>query len=263
MRFSLIIVTYERPDALATVLGSVQRQTRLPDEVVIGDDGSGPETAAVIRRFADAGLPVRHEWLEHDGYRVGRMRNRAAAVASGDYVVIMDDDIYLHPEFVADHLAAATPGFFVQASRAILDEAASQRIIQGETGWPGPLAPGVSNRKNVIHSRFLSSLWKKPVTGIRGIHLCNFGLWREDLLRVNGFNEDFVGWGREDSEFVTRLINAGLRRRNLRFAGLGCHLYHPPRSRDRLEKNDELLAATVDSGASRCQRGINLHLGES
>ena len=259
MRISLLISTYERPDALAAVLRSVSRQSLAPDEVIVGDDGSGPETAAVLA--AAKGIPVlRHEWRAHDGFRLSRSRNIAIASAAGDYLVIIDDDILLHPDFIADHAAAAKPGFFVQGSRVILDEGISRRATEADAFWPFLLSGGVSNRKNLIRSLFLSRLFGRPAAGIRKIRTCNFAVWRDDCVRVNGFNEDFVGWGREDSEFVTRLGNAGVRRRNLRFAALGCHLHHPLRSRDALEHNDVLLAeTTADKSRIRCENGLNLH----
>ena len=262
MNISLLITTYERPDALAATLRSVLRQSVRPHEVIVGDDGSGPETTAVVKAVGDAGLPVRHRWLEHDGFRAGRMRNHAAAAATGDYLVMIDDDIMLHPDFVADHAGAAERGYFVQGSRALLNEAASRKAMENGSRWPGLLAAGVGNRKNLLRSRLLSGLFRSEVKGLRGIRTCNFAVWRDDFVRINGFNEDFVGWGREDSEFATRLVNAGIRRRNLRFAGLGCHLHHPPRSRDALEQNDARLAAAVLESATRCEHGLNLHTGD-
>lgn len=260
MKISLLISTYERPDALAAVLRSVERQTKKPHQIVVGDDGSGESTKRVIEAARGRGLPVEHAWLPHDGFRLARMRNCAAARATGDYLVIMDDDILLHPEFLADHEAAAREGFFAQGGRALLGEEASRRVLAGETDWPGFFSSGVGNRKNILRSPFLSRLFAGEVKGKRGIRTCNFALWREDYFRVNGFNEDFVGWGREDSEFVTRLFLSGVRRRNIKFAALGCHLHHPPRSREGIAVNDNLLSATEDAGAVRCERGVNVHL---
>jgi glycosyltransferase involved in cell wall biosynthesis len=261
MKITLLMSTYERPEALAAVLRSVERQTRRPDEVVIGDDGSGPETAGVIREAEKRGLNIRHCWEEHQGFRAGRMRNLSLAASTGDYVIIIDDDILLHPEFVADHEATAAPGFFVQGSRALLGEKASAEAMRADAYWPSFFRPGIGNRKNLVRCRLLSRLFGRPHGSMRGIRTCNFALWRGDFIRVNGFNEDFVGWGREDSEFAARLYQAGLRRRNIRFQALVCHLHHPPRSRESLEHNDTLLAETLRRGAARCERGLNLHLG--
>lgn len=259
MRISLLISTYNRPEALATALRSVARQTVAPHEILIGDDGSGAATAEVIRDAAKT-LPIQHEWRPHEDFRAALMRNLCAARATGDYLVIVDDDILLHPEFLADHRAAAKPGFFIQGSRALLNEAASKIAIKNDAYWPGFFTPGLRNRKNVVRSALLSRLVSRRKDGLQGIRTCNFALWREDFYRVNGFNEAFVGWGREDSELASRLFNSGLKRFNLRFAALGCHLHHPPRSRIKLPANDSLLASTIAARATYCERGLDAHL---
>lgn len=259
MKLALVITTYERPDALAAALHSVARQTRLPDSLVIADDGSGEETARVVRNAAKT-LPLRHVWLPHEGFRAGRMRNCGLAAATGDYIVFTDDDILLHPEFIADHAAAARRGFFVQGARVLLDDAATRRALETPGHWPGFFSAGVANRKNLLRSGGLSRILSGESTTLRGIRTCNFALWREDAARVNGFYEGFVGWGREDSEFAARLLNAGVRRRNLRFAALGCHLAHPPRARDRVGDNDRILAETIEQKLIRREPGLDERL---
>jgi hypothetical protein len=95
---------------------------------------------------------------------------------------------------------------------------------------------------------------------LRGIRGCNLAIWRDDLIRVNGYDEAFVGWGREDSELAARLINSGGLRRDLRGWALCYHLWHPPASRSGVEANDQLLSATVASRAKRCVLGLNQYL---
>ncbi len=259
MKLSLIINTYERPDALAAVLRSVERQSVPPHEVIIGDDGSGPSTKEVIDAAIVRGLQIKHEWRAKEGFRLALMRNCALARVTGDYVVIIDDDLLLHPDFVADHIATATPGYFVQGKRILLDESATRTALAADSYWPSFFSRGVANRHNLIHSRFLSKFSGK-VDHLRGVRGCNFAVWYKDVLRVNGFNEEFVGWGREDSDFASRLMNSGVGRINLRFAGAGCHLYHPPRDRTNLETNDRILAKTVEDKPKRCDKGLDSHL---
>ncbi len=259
MRISVLISTYNRPDALGAVLRSLAAQTVQPHEVLIGDDGSGPETAAVIEDASKV-LPIIHQWRPHEDFRAALMRNLSASRATGEYLVIVDDDILLHPEFLADHRDAAKPGYFVQGCRAILDEAASRTAMATDGYWPGFFAKGLRNRKNAVRSRLLSSVFSREKTGLRGIRTCNFAVWREDFYAVNGFNEDFVGWGREDSELAVRLFNSGLKRFNLRFAALGCHLHHPPRPRAKLPANDALLASTMAARSVWCEHGLDSHL---
>ncbi|MDE6305135.1 MAG: glycosyltransferase, partial [Muribaculaceae bacterium] len=101
MKVSLIISTYNRPDALSVTLESVRNQSRLPDEVIIGDDGSGADTARVINRFKDGfPVPIIHVWQEDKGFRLAMIRNRSVAAASGDYIIQTDGDVLLHPHFI-------------------------------------------------------------------------------------------------------------------------------------------------------------------
>lgn len=259
-RISLIITTYNRPDALAAVFRAVARQTLAPWEVVVGDDGSGPETAEVVRSAPLRSVPVRHVWNEHDGFRVARARNAAIAATRGDYLVFIDGDILPHPNFIEDHAEAAEAGHFVQGSRAILDERATRVAIEREAYWPSWYSRGAGNRKNLIRSRLLARLTRNMGVLVRA---SNFALWRSDAVRVNGFNEAFVGWGYEDNEFALRLENAGCRKKHLRFLALCCHLHHPPSPRVTHEENRDLMRKTVDDKLTWCEHGLADHLGSA
>ena len=89
---------------------------------------------------------------------------------------------------------------------------------------------------------------------------CNQAFWRADLVRANGFDEDFAGWGAEDKELCARLTNAGIRRQTLVFAAIAWHLAHRPASRAGARANRERWQETVRSGRTRCTRGIDQHL---
>lgn len=261
MRVSLIITTYNWKEALALALHSALRQTVLPAEIIVADDGSRPDTAHLVRTMGLASpIPLIHSWQEDQGYRLAQSRNRALARAQGEYIVLIDGDIVLHPQALADHLAAARPGFFIQGPRALLGEAVTRAaFVHGSVGIP-PLARGVGNKKNCLRSTLLARLFSSERHGLGGIRLCNFAFWRQDALRVNGFNEAFVGWGREDSEFVARLMHAGMRRWNLKFHALGYHLHHAMQTRDRLDLNDDLLDQTLREKAVWCARGVDQYL---
>ncbi|MDV2453612.1 glycosyltransferase [Xanthomonas hortorum] len=112
---ALIVLTYNWPQALRLVLESVKRQSRLPDEVIVVDDGSGAETAALMNALvADFPVPLRHVWQEDLGFRAARCRNLGIAATSAQYVILIDGDMLLHRDFIADHLALARPGRFLQ-----------------------------------------------------------------------------------------------------------------------------------------------------
>jgi glycosyltransferase involved in cell wall biosynthesis len=261
MRHSLVLTTYNWPDALDLVLASALQQSVLPGEVLVADDGSGEATAAVVRtfvpRFEARGVTLHHVWHPDEGFRAAAIRNRALAQATGDYVLLIDGDCILHPDFVRSHLAFARPGRFVQGTRVLLTEARARRALAGGETRFGAFEPGIGNRPNALSLGWLSPFVPTPSDPLSGVRSCNMGFWLADGRRVNGFNERFVGWGREDSEFVVRLVNAGLRRRKLKFGGIMYHLWHPERPRDALETNDELLAAVRRAGATWAEDGMD------
>jgi glycosyltransferase involved in cell wall biosynthesis len=261
MRHSLVLTTYNRPDALRLVLTSALHQTVRPGEVIVADDGSTGATAAVVGafvpRFAKRGVPLRHVWHPDEGFRAAAIRNRALAVADGEYILLIDGDCVLHPDFVASHVAFARAGQFVQGTRVLLSEARTRRALAaGETRF-GAFERGVGNRLNALPLRWLSPFVPTPSDPLDGVRSCNMGFWLADAVRVNGFNERFVGWGREDSEFVTRLMNAGARRRKLKFGGIMYHLWHPERPRDALAANDELLESVRAAGSAWAEAGMD------
>jgi GT2 family glycosyltransferase len=258
---TLIVSTFDQPDYLARVLAGVSRQTRAPDEVLLADDGSGAETRRVFADWA-AGRPFRceHFWQKHEGFRKARVLNEAIASARGEYIVFLDGDTIPHGRFVADHLELAAPGQFVQGHRALVGQRAAAEF--GKNGRaPGRLralcAGQLSGAENVFRWPFAMKRWRTDLRGVRG---CNFAMWRADLLRVNGYNEAFTGWGREDAELAARLMNAGVRRMDVRGRALCYHLWHPPADRGGLPANDELLAEAVEQSRQRCERGLDAHL---
>lgn len=262
MQISLIVTTYNWPEALRLSLHSALAQSQLPAEIVVADDGSGPATAELVRAIGvSSPVPVIHSWQEDKGFRSARSRNRAIAKARGEYLLFIDGDIVLEQHFVADHCAFARPGFFVQGPRALLGEHPTARMLAGDLTRISPLTGGIGNRKNCLRSPMLARLFSRISTGLSGIKTCNFAFWKRDALRVNGFNEEFTGWGREDSEFAARLLNAGLRRQNLRFCALGAHLAHPLSPRERLAVNDAILRRTIEERRTWCAQGLDQHLG--
>lgn len=255
---SLIITTYNWEAALEVVLESLLQQSRLPDEVLIADDGSGPATAQLIAQYAArVPVPLHHVWHEDVGFRLTAIRNRAVAAARGPYVIMLDGDMMLHPEFVASHLAFARPGWYVQAGRVLLRESITRRILAGEQLRVRPWTKGVGNRINSIYSPLLARVYRGPQGPFRRTRGGNMGYWLDDARRINGYNEDCVGWGAEDVEFAARLQNAGVRRRNLKFGGIAYHLHHkasPPGSEP---ANLEIYERAVRERLTWCENGLD------
>jgi glycosyltransferase involved in cell wall biosynthesis len=262
MRLALVITTHERPDALAAVLDSVERQRVAPAEIVIADDGSGFATQEVTAAFVSrSAVPVRRVSQPHEGFRVARLRNLAFAATSADYLLCIDGDMLLHPEFIADHLRLARPGFYTQGVRVLTDAALTQRLIAASAALPsfGSAGLGGLRRLYLLRSPGLASMTRALSNHLIAIKSCNLAFWRDDLVRVNGFNESFVGWGPEDKEFCARLDNAGVRRQTLLFGGIAFHLHHAPASRTALAANLALLADTQRERRVRCELGLDAH----
>ena len=255
---SLVIATYNWPQALGVVLASVRAQRVLPAEVIIADDGSGAATRQLIEGEAKTfPVPLRHVWHEDAGFRLGTIRNKAMAVARGEYLIQLDGDMVLHPEFVASHIAFAGTGSYVQGSRVMLDEARTAESLASGGIVTNALSPGVRNRVNALHMPWLSGLVRGPTDPLRRTRGCNMAFWRSDIIAVNGYNEAIEGWGREDSELAARLQQSGVGRRNLKFSAVAWHLHHKTRPQDSLNTNHDLFERTVASRATRCDRGID------
>ncbi len=262
MKVSLIITTYNWKPALELVLESVRIQSELPFEVIVADDGSTRDVGDMVRQAAERfPAPLHHVWQEDRGFRAAMIRNKAMARASGEYIVSIDGDIIVHRNFVEDHKGFAQPGVFVQGPRVLLSEACTAKVLREKKLSFSPFDSGLSNRKNAVRSAFLSGLFSRRANTLKGTKSCNLAFWKADAIAVNGFNEDFVGWGREDGEFVQRLMNRGLVRRNIRFKAIAHHLHHAPRSRAGLDRNDGLLRDTAEDRSTWCRNGIDKYLG--
>jgi glycosyltransferase involved in cell wall biosynthesis len=262
---SVIVATYNRPDALAVVLRSLSRQGDRGFEVVVADDGSGPATARVITEWASRlSVPLKHVWHDDRGFRLAEIRNRAIRAAAGDYCVFLDGDCVTRPDFVAAHRRLAEPGWFVTGNRILLSRELTERILgNGLEPEQWGFASFVTQRSRRGINRFapllalrlglLRKLHPRRWQGARG---SNMAFWRADLATVDGFDSAFTGWG-EDSDIFVRMIRAGIRRKDGRFGPGVLHLWHPEADRTRLADNDRHLDALLASERVRAQRGLS------
>ena len=260
MTVSLIISTYNWPRALYLCLESVMQQSVMPTEILIADDGSGMSTRDVVNHFAQLSpVPLRHIWHEDCGFRLATIRNKAIAASICDYIIQIDGDLILHRDFIRDHIAFARRGRFVTGSRGIVTEMLTQKILKGEITELFPLMRGVRNSNNVMRIPFMAMLYRTlgPTRFVKG---CNMAFWREDLIRVNGYDEGFTGWGREDTELAVRLNNSGVRQQCMKFCGVVFHLYHGKQDRSTLTANDDRCKQSIREHRTRCEKGLDSYL---
>lgn len=266
MLISVIVATYNRPDALAAVLRSLGKQDDRQFEVVVADDGSRPDTEDVAKR-AQATLPVplSHVWQEDTGFRLAAVRNRATAHARGDYLIFLDGDCIVRRHFVRAHRALAELGWCVTGGRVLLSESFTRAVLADGTAvedWSVAAAAiaavqGKINRAMTLPRLPLGPLRKLGADRWQRLRGCNFSAFRADIERVNGFDEGFQGWGFEDSDFAARLIESGVRLKNGRLATNVYHLWHPENDRTAHSENWQRLQARINARETRAQIGLD------
>jgi glycosyltransferase involved in cell wall biosynthesis len=263
---SIIVTTYNREDALAAVLRSLAAQSDQDFEVLVADDGSGPATAATVEALkAKVGHRLDHIWQEDRGFRAAEIRNRAILAARGAYVIFLDGDCIARPDFVATHRRLAEPGCFVTGNRVLLSEGLTERVLR-ETleperwnlgHWISERWRGGVNRLSAIVHLPLGPLRRLRRNAWQGARSCNLAVWRADLDRVDGFDADYRGWGKEDSDIIVRLLRAGVRRKDGVFATGVLHLWHQHEDRSRLAENERRLSGIMSADRIRAQRGLS------
>jgi glycosyltransferase involved in cell wall biosynthesis len=269
MKLAVIVTTYNRPDALAAVLDGYAAQSDHGFELLIADDGSTEDTARVVRAFAaHAPFPVRHVWQEDQGFRAAAIRNKAVAACDAEYVIFTDGDCVPSRAFVAQHRRLAEPGWFLSGNRVLLSEAFTRRALEqrlpihafGWATWQRAWGRGDVNRVAPL-IRLPDGPWRKRhARDWAGVKTCNLSLWRRDLLAVNGLDERYSGWGLEDSDLAIRLLHAGVRHKNARFAAPVFHLWHEENDRSRLPENQRRLDALLHSDRVRAEHGLDQHV---
>ncbi|MEC4684158.1 MAG: glycosyltransferase family 2 protein [Nitrospirota bacterium] len=262
MKISVIISTYNRPHYLGRVMEGYMNQTCRDFEIVVADDGSTEETVSIVKEAAgESDIPILHVWHPDKGFQLAKIRNKAVAESFGDYIVFTDDDCVPDPRFVLDHHRYAEDGYFLQGHRVLIGKSAS-----GEFGFrcavPSKLL--VLLMKGEIGNFFNSVRMPCPLikkgSSLKGIRGCNMSLFRKDFFAVNGFNEDFKGWGKEDSELVARLYKLGIKRKDVKFRACCFHLHHEFFDRDRLNRNIEILQQSVSGDIYYCRKGVDQYL---
>jgi len=266
MKTAVIVTTYNRPDALAGVLEGYCWQRDHDFELVVADDGSNGETAEVVQHFAlRAPFSVTHIWHEDRGFRAAAIRNRAVASTNADYVIFTDGDCVPSRHFVRTHKQLAEPGYFLGSNRVLLSAELTAHVVRERIpvhAWGGIEWARCWSRREVNRVLPLMRLPDGPFrkwspNRWSGIKTCNLSAWRTDLVRVNGLDASYEGWGLEDSDLVIRLLHAGVKHKNARFAATVFHLWHPDHDRMQLPVNQERLQDLLRSSTVRATLGLD------
>lgn len=265
---SVVITTYNRPDALQAVVEACFGQDDKNFEIIIADDGSTANTKDCIDELkARSPVPLHHVWQPDDGFRAAMARNRGTLAAAGEYIVFIDGDCIPQRDFVSQHRKLARRGYLVSGSRVLLSPALTARVLaeridlhQADAG--DKLAyrfRGHINKVAQLLVRWPDIGRHRRRFSWRRIKSCNLAVWKSDLEKVNGFDESFTGWGHEDSDLVVRLFNAGVMRKDGAFATEVFHLWHREATRDQESSNKRIVVTRAKDGTVRAARGLAEH----
>lgn len=250
---SLVVATYNAPQMLRLCLQSVLRQTLSPSEIIIADDGSTSFTKELIDNMRPQfSAPLVHVWHEDEGFRLAAIRNKALSIAKGDYIIQIDGDVILERHFVEDHLRFAEAGYVVLGSRCMLTEEKTKTVLEMKDYEPSIFSSGIKRRDSALRCPLLSPLFfnNRHTVG------CNMAFWRKDVLGVNGYDEDFVGWGHEERDLVLRLTMTGVCKRKIKYAAIQYHLWHKEQSKQNLEQNEQRVRSRLAEKVSWVRNGI-------
>ena len=235
MLISVIFTTYNSPAWLEKVLWGFHAQSDRGFEIVIADDGSGEETKWVIDRFkSETDLEIKHVWQPDDGFRKCKILNKALLAADGEYFIVTDGDCIPRHDFVIEHRHHAEPGCYLSGGYfklpMVVSEAIRREDIESgrcfQKSWL--ISKGVPLRTNFLKlsSTARTAPWLNRLTLTRKTwNGHNASGWLSDALRVNGFDER-MRYGGEDCEFGDRLVNSGIRPKQVRYSAITVHLDH-------------------------------------
>ncbi len=265
MKASLFVSTYEMPHHLRLVCAALARQSFRDVQVVFCDDGSGEETRAIIESFRKtSGLETEHVWQEHDGFRKCRILNEGLRRAKGEIFIFLDGDCVPHKDYIRDHVKQQEPGRYLAGRRVELGEEFSrtltpEKVAAGYFDWPRPalIQSALSGE-----TEFLNRSIRVPFAPLRRVLKmdrvvdlkgCNYSVSRKDLEAINGFDEAYEGYGREDTDAELRLQHLGLRIKSIKGLAIQFHVWHP--RREFTPRNDDRLEELKRSKRVRCELG--------
>lgn len=272
MKISAIVPTYNRPQALKLCLLSLARQSVLPDEVLIADDGSGPETHRMAEEMQEALghlFPVKHVWHEDIGFRKPKILNETVRQSSGDYLVFIDGDCMAHSDFVKAHIENSSLDAILSGKRVEIGKQLTERLLRDGTVlnsfslrllWDA--AAGKSRKVEeafTLRSPYLRRLAHRDRITNDGIWGCNFSLPKQLFMDINGCDEDFQDGSIEDNDLGIRVLNQGKRIRSVRGLAIIFHLWHHSSwsfHNERYQHNLAVLRRRIENRETVCRNGI-------
>jgi glycosyltransferase involved in cell wall biosynthesis len=275
VKITVIVPTYNRPRALELSLRSLSLQSWLPDEVMIADDGSGPETRETVNRLTKElkdYFPVQHVWQEDIGFRKPRILNDTVRQSTGGYLIFLDGDCMAHRDFVRSHAAMSSPNAILSGKRVDIGRKLTERLLEKGRPivsfrpilvWDAIFGGEIKSRKVEEAIRIKNGLLRRILHRDRitddGVWGCNFSLYKDLFYAINGCDEDFLDGSIEDNDLGIRVLNQGKKVRSVRnFANI-FHLWHKSSwsfENEKYQHNLSIMQRRIEKKEKFCINGI-------
>ncbi len=272
MNVSVIVPTYNRPRALKLCLTSLAGQSMVPSEVLIADDGSSSETRDFVQEIQGSLhdiFPIKHVWQEDIGFRKPKILNESVRKATGDYLVFIDGDCMAHRHFIRAHVEHSDPaailgGKRVEIGRQLTEHLLKKGVILNRFNVRLLLDSLAGNSRKVeesiqIKNPLLRRLMHRDQITDDGIWGCNFSLYKDLFMEINGCDEDFLDGSLEDNDLGIRVLNLGKQVRSVRGLAIVLHLWHPSSwsfEGDKYRYNNQIIKRRIELKERSCKNGI-------
>ena len=262
MTTALVISTYKYSQVLNIILDSISKQVKFPDEIIIAEDGNDDKTMEVIELWKEKFFTnIIHVKQKDLGFRKALILNKAIRTVKSDYIIQIDGDCIPDKYFVKDHLSEAKAGRYLYGTRIRVNKEFVPKYINYYKTEKKNISfsffsPNISKRFRKLRIPFLSKFFSQKSKISKKFRGCNTSFWRKDFEDVNGYNNNFKGWGREDSDLMIRFHNMGLKSKRLKFMANLYHLDHDEKDKSKFDINDNIQSDTIINKKIKTSNGL-------
>ena len=262
MKVALIISTYKSSVALSIIFDAISRQVQLPNEIIIAEDGNDKKTLEVINSWKNKiSSKFIHVYQEDIGFRKALILNKAFQLSRSDYIIQIDGDCIPNEYFIYDHIANSKKGFYLYGTRVHILKKYVPKLLEyyqnkNERVFFSFFSPKIKKRFRKIRIPFLKYLYMSKNEISHKFRGCNTSFWRKDFISVNGYNNEFKGWGREDSDLMIRLHNLGVKGKRIKFSAIVYHLDHDQKDESGILNNDLIQKKSILNKKIEADNGL-------
>ncbi len=272
MKLSVIVPTYNRPQALKLCLLSLASQSIIPNEVLIADDGSTMETRDTVldmQKKLKHAFPIQHVWHEDIGFRKPKILNETVRRSTGDYLVFIDGDCMAHRHFIRSHVEYSSPDAILSGKRVEIGKELTGDLLSGGTImnsfnlrllWDAVMKRSRKVEEAImLRNPYLRHITHRDRITDDGVWGCNFSLYKSLFIAINGCDEDFLDGSIEDNDLGIRVLNQGKQIRSVRGLAIIFHLWHKSSwsfENDKYQHNLSILKRRIDNHEMVCKNGM-------